>query len=226
MKNLPILIGLGFISISIVLDSCKKEEVSITVTDKDGNIYNTVTIGTQVWMKENLKVTKYCNGDLIGTTTPATLNIYGENTPKYQWAYDGNETNVDIYGRLYTWYAITDSRNVCPSGWHVPTFAEWGTLINHLGGQDIAGGKLKEKGLIHWRSPNTGANNLSGFTALPGGCRDYDGNFGYVRDMGFWWSSTDDINYVPSINVYYYQTYVNAEDRYKRYGMSVRCIKN
>ena len=123
-----------------------------TVPDIDGNVYNTVTIGTQVWMAENLKTTKYRNGDLIGTTTPATLDISGESYTKYQWAYDGNESNVATYGRLYTWYAVTDTRNVCPTGWHVPTDAEWTTLTTFLGGESVAGGKLKETGTTHWAS--------------------------------------------------------------------------
>ena len=96
----------------------------LTVTDIDGNVYHTVTIGTQVWMVENLKTTKYRNGVAIGTTTPATLSILSESLPtKYQWAYGGNESNVAIYGRLYTWYTVTDSRNIAPTGWHVSTDA-------------------------------------------------------------------------------------------------------
>ena len=103
---------------TFIIQSCRKEvdkEVDNTIKDIDGNVYITVTIGTQVWMVENLKTTKYRNGDLIGTTTPATKDITNETTPKYQWAYNGNESNVDIYGRLYTWYAVTDSRNICPT---------------------------------------------------------------------------------------------------------------
>src|SRR5512133_2727329 len=103
-----------------------------SVKDIDGNVYQTITIGTQVWMVENLKTTKYRNGDLIGTTTPASLVIEGESAPKYQWAYDGNESNVAIHGRLYTWYVATDSRNVCPTGWHVPSDAEWTVLTDYL----------------------------------------------------------------------------------------------
>ena len=88
--------------------------------------------GSQVWMVENLKTTIYRNGDLVGTTTPATLDITSENTPEYQWAYDGIESNVVTYGRLYTWYAVTDSRNICPTGWHFPSDAVWITLIDYL----------------------------------------------------------------------------------------------
>jgi uncharacterized protein (TIGR02145 family) len=155
-----------------------------TVKDIDGNVYKTVTIGTQVWMGENLKTTKYRNGDLIRTTIPATKGIESEPTAKYQWAYDGNESNVATYGRLYTWYAVTDKRNVCPTGWHVPTDIEWTTLTTYLGGVRVAGGKLKETGTTHWQYPNTGATNETGFTALPSGYRDSDGTYGDVVDYG------------------------------------------
>jgi uncharacterized protein (TIGR02145 family) len=101
----------GIVLLISLINSCKKD-VDNTIRDIDGNAYTSVTIGTQIWMVENLKTTKYRNGDLIGTTNPATLDITNESTPKYQWAYDGNETNVATYGRLYTWYVVTDSRNV------------------------------------------------------------------------------------------------------------------
>ena len=100
-----------------------------TVTDIDGNVYHTITIGNQTWMAENLKTTKYRNGDAIGTTT-ASKDTSTKSTPKYQWAYGGNEANVAKYGRLYTWYAATDTRNIAPAGWHVPTDAEWSILKN------------------------------------------------------------------------------------------------
>ncbi|MFZ3064200.1 MAG: fibrobacter succinogenes major paralogous domain-containing protein, partial [Nitrospirota bacterium] len=132
-----------------------------TVTDIDGNVYNTVTIGAQVWMKENLKATKYRNSEDIPTTI---ADISGETSPKYQWAYGGNINNAAVYGRLYTWYAATDSRGLCPTGWHVPTNAEWTTLTDYLGTDP--GGKMKEAGTAHWTTPNTGADNSSGFTAL------------------------------------------------------------
>ena len=111
--------------------------VGSTVTDIDNNVYNTVIIGTQIWLKENLKVTKYRNSDTITTT----------------WAYNGNESNVSTYGRLYDWYAATDSRGLCPTGWHLPTDAEWTTLTDYLEGLSVAGGKLKEAGTTHWNSP-------------------------------------------------------------------------
>ena len=198
------------------------------ITDIDGNIYATVKIGNQVWMAENLKTTKYKNGDLIGTTTPAALDIYGESMPKYQWAYDGNEDNVATYGRLYTWYTITDSRGVCPTGWHVPTDGEWTELTNYLSGESVAGGKLKESGTIHWASPNTGANNESGFTALPGGSRTAAGVFNYIGSLGFWWSATEEYTDYAWYRIMYY----NGSNVYRDYdygskdGFSVRCIKD
>ena len=122
-----------------------------TVSDIDGNTYPTIEIGTQTWMAESLKTTRFRNGDLIGTTTPTDKNISGESFPKYQWAYEGNEVNVAEYGRLHTWYTVTDSRNICPTGWHVSTDEEWHTLVLYLDGSavlsspesKIAGGKLK-----------------------------------------------------------------------------------
>jgi uncharacterized protein (TIGR02145 family) len=158
--------------------------------DIDGNGYNIVTIGNQTWMKENLKTTKYCNGDLIGTTTPATLTISGEIAPKYQWAFDGNESNAVTYGRLYTFYAVIDNRKICPTGWHVPTNNEWTILTDYLGGASVAGGKLKETGNAHWASPNTGATNESEFTAIGGGRRLDTGAFIDFSYCGNWWSSS------------------------------------
>jgi uncharacterized protein (TIGR02145 family) len=159
---------------------------SNTVSDAEGNIYNIKGIGTQVWMAENLKSTRYRNGDLIGTTT---MDISAEDTAEYQWAYDGNESNVATYGRLYTWYTVTDSRNVCPAGWHVPADAEWTTLTTLLGGEAVAGDKLRESGTTHWNVSNTGATNETGFTALPGGLRVSSGYFNYIGDDGMWWGT-------------------------------------
>jgi uncharacterized protein (TIGR02145 family) len=130
MKNLFGIVGV--ILLIILVHSCETDDAN-AIKDVDGNVYTSVTIGTQVWMVENLKTTKYRNGDLIGTTNPATLDITGETSPKYQWPHDGNESNVaTYYGRLYTWWAVTDSRNVCPTGWHVPSYAEWTTLTDYL----------------------------------------------------------------------------------------------
>jgi len=197
-----------------------------TVKDIDGNVYKTVTIGKQVWMKENLKTTKYRNGDLIGTTTPATFHIVEESTPKYQWASDGNESNVATYGRLYTWYAVTDKRKLCPTGWHVPTDTEWTTLTTYLGGESVAGGKLKETGTAHWKSPNSGATNESGFTALPSGSRYLNGTFPVIGYSGYWWSSA-----LSSGSAYYWSVEYNNSSVHRDYdpkhdGFSVRCLRD
>ncbi len=198
-----------------------------SVTDTDGNTYKTIQIGTQTWMAENLKTTRYKNGDLIGTTSPATLDISSETTAKYQWAYNGDESKVAIYGRLYTWYAVTDSRYVCPTGWHVPSDEEWTALTDFLSGADVAGGKLKETGFMHWWSPNTGATNATGFTALPGGYRYSYGEFDLIGYYGFRWSSSESsTGYAWCRKMYYnygydYRSYGVAQDNF-----SVRCLRD
>ena len=213
-----------------------------TVTDVDGNIYNTITIGTQVWMKKNLKTTKYSNGDLIGTNTPATLDISLETTPKYQWAYDGNESNVAIYDRLCTWFAVSDSHNICPTGWHVPTDPEWTTLTDYLtnngysyGGStsDIAKSMAATSGWTTYTTAGTvgndqASNNSSGFSALPGGSRSsYNGAFVDVGDNGLWWSSMETL---ATYAFFRYMLYVNSVvlGNYcdKTTGLSVRCLRD
>jgi len=198
-----------------------------TVRDIDGNVYKTITIGSQVWMAENLKTTKYRNGDLIATTTTATFDISQESSPVYQWAYEGNESNVAIYGRLYTWYAVTDSRNVCPTGWHLPSDTEWITLAANLEGERIAAGKLKETGTTHWLSPNTGATNETGFTALPGGHRNINGTYSFIGEIGYWWSSTE---YSSAFAFYrgmnHYHTHFYTSNYIKGFGFSVRCLRD
>jgi uncharacterized protein (TIGR02145 family) len=198
-----------------------------SVKDIDGNVYHTVTIGKQVWMAENLKTTRFHNGDLIGTTTPATEDISGETTPKYQWVYDGNETNLETYGRLYTWYAVADRRNICPAGFHVPTESEWSTMIACLGGEIVAGDKLKETGINHWKSPNTGSTNESGFTARPGGYRYGSGSFYDVCGTGNWWSSTEFSVYNAwCYTIYYYPKSVKKHNSNKTNDLSVRCVRD
>jgi uncharacterized protein (TIGR02145 family) len=206
----------------ILVISCKKNEVpaTLTITDIDGNNYKTVTIGRQVWMAENLRVTKYNNGDLIGTTTPPDLDITYETDKKYQWAYNGIEPNASVYGRLYTWFAVTDSRKICPTGWHVPADSEWSLLPD--------GGALKEAGTAHWSSPNTGATNSTGFTALPGGYRS-EAVFNDVGFNGNWWSSTENPDWPGSAwyrNMNYSYKLLYADYFPKVYGFSVRCVKD
>lgn len=196
-----------------------------TVTDIDGNIYHTVKIGNQVWLAENLKVTRYRNGDLIGTTVPATLITFYESSPKYQWAYNGDESKVAEYGRLYTWYAATDSRNICPVGFHLPSDDEWTQLITYLGGESVAGGKLKEIGTSHWRSPNTGATNETCFTAVPSGSRYNYGTF-ETGTCCFWSATESDATnaWYRYMNYFYSNVYKNGFN--KGTGFPVRCLRD
>jgi len=158
------------------------------VTDIDGNVYHTVTIGTQVWMQENLKVTRYRNGDSIPDA--AAIGYFEAKIGAHS---QRSLISVNLDGIIYNWYAVIDPRNIAPNGWHVPTNLEWKTLINYLGGENIAGGKMKEAGTQHWLSPNTDATNESGFTALPfflivtGGSPDWP-----EGKRGHWWSSSTD----------------------------------
>jgi uncharacterized protein (TIGR02145 family) len=214
------------LSLSISFKTIAQESTE-TVQDIDGNVYPIITIGKQAWLKKDLKTTSYSNGDSIGTNTTATLDITNEPTPKYQWAYDGNEGNVEIYSRLYTWYAATDDRNICPTGWHVPTEADWSTLTTFLVGEYVAGGKLKETGIIHWKNPNIGATNESGFTALPGGYRHGNGTFYDIGVTGNWWSSTE----VSTNNAWCYTMCNNLRNINKHYSkktnnLSVRCVRD
>ena len=159
------------------------------VMDIDGNGYHTVTIGTQVWMAEDLKVATYRNGDPIPNITDGVA--WGNLTSGAYCDYGNVPSNSTIYGRIYNWYAVADNRNVAPSGWHVATQAEWNTLIAFLGGDEVAGGKLKETGTTHWQSPNSGATNETGFTALPGGARGFQNTFSNLGLDDSWWTATE-----------------------------------
>ena len=209
--------------------SCKKKDDNSnptgTISNIDGNVYHSVTIGTQIWMLENLKTTKYNNGTSIPlvTDSAAWSNL---DTPGYCW-YNNDAANKNTYGALYNWYTV-NTGILAPTGWHVPTDAEWTILTTYLGGESIAGGKLKETGSTHWRSPNAGATNESGFTALPGGHRDINGAFNVIGDDGYWWSVTE---YSTTGKVWYrnmdynYAGVVPVSNN-KKNGHSVRCVKN
>ena len=193
--------------------------------DIDGNEYQVVVIGDHIWMAENLKVTHYRNGDPIPHLT--SDSEWTSTSSGAYCAYDNNEDNVETYGRLYNWYAVDDSRNIAPEGWHVPTDDEWQTLVDYLGGSSVAGGKLKEAGTEHWNSPNTGATNESGFTALPGGYRGDYGYYYYMGYYGYFWSSMEDY----SGNAWRREPVYNNSEVYrisssKQYGFSVRCLRD
>jgi len=197
------------------------------ITDIDGNVYKVVTIGDQVWMAENLKVTHYRDGTAITNVTDDDAWV-ALATEAY-CIYDNNAANeVDTYGALYNWYAVTDAHNIALVGWHVPSDAEWQTLVDYLGGSSVAGGKLKETGAAHWNSPNTGATNESGFTALPGGFRNYvHGRYDQMGAYSFFWSATENV----SNDAWYRRLYSIHSEVYrgngiKRLGFSVRLVKD
>jgi len=206
----------------------KKADKSI-VTDIDGITYKTVQIGTQVWMAENLKTAKYNDGTTIPNVTDKTQWPY---LTTGAWCYyDNNSVNNAKYGKLYNWYAVSETtngnKNICPTGWHVPTDAEWTVLTDYLGGNNVTGGKLKEVGTTSWQSPNTDATNTSLFTGLPGGYRSNDGSYSSIGNSGIWWSSS---GYGSSFAWYRYlyssNGYANSYFNFKAVGFSVRCLRD
>jgi uncharacterized protein (TIGR02145 family) len=165
----------------------KHQSCSQSVTDYDGNVYPAIAIGTQVWMQKNLKTTHYSNGQPIPTTLlPAQV----DSTSKYQWTYNDDSNMVNIYGRLYSWFSLVCNNNVCPAGWHVPQDTEWLSLGNFLGGDSVAGGKMKEPGIQNWLFTDSTADNSSLFTALPSGFRGNPSGYGNKGLSGLFWSST------------------------------------
>ena len=201
------------------------------VTDIDGNFYPSIIINGQEWMQQNLAVTKYRNGDPIPTGLSYVTWL---NTTNGAYAiYNNDAANNTLYGKLYNWYAVNDSRGVCPTGWHVPSDAEWSTFINYLdpnanGGDtwpNVAGGKLKS--MTGWNSPNSGATNESGFTGLPGGYRNNYGPYFNFGNYGYWWSSTEgDSSNAWSRRLFYNGSDVDRLSYNKQNGFSVRCVRD
>jgi uncharacterized protein (TIGR02145 family) len=199
------------------------------LVDIDRNAYSTVVIGTQNWMAENLKVTKYRNGDNITNIT--TNADWNSNTSGAYGVYDNDETTyLNSYGRLYNWYAVDNSTGVlCPEGWHVPTTDEYDDLATYLGGVSVAGGKMKETGDTYWQSESSGTTNSSGFTSRGSGRRGYsNGNYASIEDYTYYWSS----NFTGSTGYYHFLTYNGAtlggsgSSANKNYGFSVRCLED
>jgi uncharacterized protein (TIGR02145 family) len=195
-----------------------------TVTENDGNVYHTVMIGTQIWMAENLKTTRYRNGDPIPNVADGML--WSNLTTGAYCDYDNKPGNGTTYGKLYNWYAVTDSRKLCPAGWHLPGEDEWTMLEDYL--DDDAAGKLKETDTKHWLSSDEETTNETGFTALPGGVRFEDSEFSYLRERGCWWSSTldSDSTEVECPWMQDNMSYLGSTHHPKESGISVRCIKD
>lgn len=229
--------------LSLMINSCKKDDngnpyngrtTAIfnpaltygTMTDQEGNEYKTITIDTLTWMAENLRTTKYRDSTEIPNVTD---NMEWANLTTGAYSNYKNTKRADsiaTYGRIYNWYAATDAHNIAPTGWHVATDAEWSTLTTYLGGESVAGGKLKEIGTTHWLSPNAGATNNTGFTALPAGQRS-TGLFYSIGEYGYWWSATE----YNATHAWYHRVYTNFSDIYrnncpKKVGFSIRCVKD
>jgi len=219
--------GVYSVTVTDALDSTAVDSIRVYDTfmdSRDGQIYKAVTIGDQVWMAENLKTTKYNDyTDIPHITDSAEWDNL--TSPGYCWYNNDETTNKDTYGALYNWYTV-GSNKLCPVCWHIPSDAEWITLETYLGSMSFAGGKMKETGTTHWISPNTGATNESGFTALPGGHRYFNGSFDYVGNKGFWWSSTENIpGYAWGRLMSFNSRIVNRFSLSMTFGVSVRCIK-
>ena len=231
----------------LLLNACSKNDTNdqidsginpSSVTDIDGNIYQTATIterpvnsimaysssiGQQVWTLQNLNVSRYRNGDIIPQVQDPNEWVLSTTGA---WCYYQNSTvNGIVYGKLYNWYAVNDSRGLPPLGWHIPSVSEYETLTSFLGGSEVAGGKMMA--LTLWSGPDNPATNSSGFTGLPGGYRDFNGQFySYAATVGYWWTST---GYDPIYAYYialsgYPSTYTNST--FRGFGASVRCVKN
>jgi uncharacterized protein (TIGR02145 family) len=210
-----------------------------SLRDTDGNIYKTIQIGTQLWMAENLKTTKYNDNTSI-LNIKSNWDWANSNTGAFCWYNNDASAYKDTYGALYNWYTVITG-NLCPTGWHVPSDEDWTTLTTFIGGEDVAGGKLKEIGTAHWKRPNKSlfTTNETGFTALPGGWRVVSDDFGGFFDIGtigMWWTSTagneahglhlGNWGYGPGMD-FNSSAISYAEDwGYNNSGLSVRCVKD
>ena len=246
----------AFAAIALIA-SCKKDSDDSVViqpdnndgqlgnggNDQDGNPFTSVIIGSQEWMNKNLSVATYTDGTPIPQVTDPNVWV-SLTTGAWCW-YDNNGAAYGAaYGRLYNWYAVAGIYNaeslanpalrkqLAPTGWHVPSYEEWNEITNYLGGANVAGGKMKTTGNIEdatglWRFPNTGANNSSSFSGVPGGYCDQSGWFGTIGHSGSWWSKTEDTANNPwFFDLSYGDSYAARLQVDKRYGFSVRCLRD
>ncbi len=230
----------------LILPNCKKDEITLvygTITDVDGNKYKTIKIGTQIWMAEDLKCSRFNDWtpiDLIEENITWRTTI----TAAYCW-YNNDIINKNTYGAFYNWFVVNplNSKNICPSGWHVPTDSEWTKLVQFLDSttepnsgiqSESAGNFLKTSGTLEngnglWTTPNENANNSSGFSAIPGGERIWSGSFGGQNHIGAWWSSTQstgNIGQAYNRSLVTENGIVFRESQPKKWGHNLRCIKN
>lgn len=213
--------------------SCVEEPF---VTDIDGNVYQTVRIGDQCWMAENLRTSKYSNFDDVpfagNAAEWAALTGPGHCWFNYGMFVNDSAFYAETYGLLYNWYAVdpasNGNRNICPDGWHVPSHSEWLTMVNHLGGSNVAGGKLKESGTLYWNAPNTGATNETGFSALPSGVRNPDGGYAdFLGTNGHWWTTSP---YNTDNGLFsgmgHATSSILLSNMNKKLGMAIRCVRD
>src|ERR1022692_3665081 len=219
MKNKSLLISVAILVIAM--------HTVAQVTDKDGNNYKTVKIGTQEWMAENLDVSQFRNGDLIPQAMTGEEWIKAGDQGKPSWCYyDNDPANGQIYGKLYNWFAVNDSRGVAPNGWHVPSYSEWADITNYLGGVNEAGSKMKYT--EGWKSNGNGTNE-SGFAGLASGNRYNDGMFLLIGSNGDWWSTLT----LESSTIFAWYSSLKDDNadismyvENKVTGHSVRCVRD
>jgi len=234
MKHIKgMLIALCFIVIENSLTKAQTEQI---VKDIDGNLYHIITIGDQTWMKENLRTTKFNDGTAIPLVTDS-VTWSSMSKPAYCWYKNDAKKYKETYGALYNWYTV-ETGKLCPTGWRVPQEPDFsfGLILINLGDEKVAGGKLKETGTTHWLSPNTGADNSSKFTALPGGFRSSYSNYSGMGIVGYWWSSSADLDintYSSTRPTYFFLSNKSSEAKMDKSdyvtiqnGFSVRCIKD
>jgi len=246
MRNRFFIYQITFISMFLVLaGSCKKnnDNPADTIVDIDGNVYHTVTVGTQTWMVENLKVKHYRMGDPIVNGSSLKRSISATDTIGVARAYDNSEVNVEIYGWLYNWYAVADGRNIAPIGWHVASDAEFKKLVDNQGGDYlrvngdiIAGAALKETGIAHWGTtyyPNPGATNISGWNGLPGGTYDAAISAIYygIHGAGSWWTTNTKEGKNPLKEAYCMGLTITDDGAHRGLGVktsfrSIRCLSD
>ncbi len=222
------------LAVIVFIAACKKTAVvipnptptpSYTIKDIDGYLYDTVTIGSQVWIKQNLKTTHYRNGDPIPQVTNPTA--WAELTTGAWCWYNNDSANYSVFGRLYNWYAVNDARKLAPAGWHIPTEAEFNALVTGLGGDALAGGKLKVTGTSYWLTPNTGATNSSRFTGLGAGFRAFHGGYAGIGTSGLWWAAGaygTQSSLAFELSNYLGSSKLNESNW--NYAFSVRCLKD
>ena len=231
MKNLTnklSIITLCIAIFSIAISGCEKDKTNpipdpTTVTDVDGNVYNVVRIGTQLWTVENLRTTKYNDGTMI--TTGLSNSSWQAATSGAYAIFEDDNTNDAIYGKLYNWYAVSTSK-LAPKGWHIPSNAEWDVLVKELGGSQVAGGKMKTTSTL-WEAPNLGADNSSKFSAVPSGYKGPSANYELLGRAAYWWASTPrNASQADYLNVDKNLAGAASNAANKTFGYAVRCIKD